>query len=106
MGFYITTPVFYVNDIPHIGHAYTLVVSDVFARWQRQSGKDTFFLSGTDEHGLKVLRAAEEKNMTPQGWADLMVKTAWKPLLDLMHISNDDFVRTTESRHRERVKWF
>lgn len=106
MGFYITTPVFYVNDIPHIGHAYTLVVSDVFARWQRQSGKDTFFLSGTDEHGLKVLRAAEEKNMTPQGWADLMVKTAWKPLLDLMHISNDDFVRTTESRHREHVKWF
>jgi methionyl-tRNA synthetase len=105
-SFYITTPIFYVNDVPHIGHAYTEVASDVLARWHRQRGDDTWFLTGTDEHGQKILRTAVANDTSPQAWADNLVETAWKPLLETIDISNDDFIRTTEQRHEKAVTVF
>jgi methionyl-tRNA synthetase len=104
--FYITTPIFYVNDVPHIGHAYTEVAADVLARWHRQAGDDTWFLTGTDEHGQKILRTAVANDTTPQAWADSLVESAWKPLLDTIQISNDDFIRTTDERHETAVAAF
>ena len=68
--FYVTTPIYYVNDAPHIGHAYTTVAADALARWHRLAGDDVYFLTGTDEHGLKVQRSAEERGLTPLEWAD------------------------------------
>jgi methionyl-tRNA synthetase len=105
-SFFIATPIFYVNDVPHIGHAYTEVAADVLARWNRQSGTDTWFLTGTDEHGQKILRTAVANGVEPQEWADKLVETAWRPLLDTLNIANDDFIRTTEARHEEAVKKF
>lgn len=105
-SFYITTPIFYVNDVPHIGHAYTEVAADVLARWHRQRGDDTWFLTGTDEHGQKILRTAVANDTSPQAWADNLVETAWKPLLQTIDISNDDFIRTTEERHEKAVAVF
>ncbi len=105
-SFYITTPIFYVNDVPHIGHAYTEVAADVLARWHRQRGDDTWFLTGTDEHGQKILRTAVANDTSPQAWADNLVETAWKPLLQTIDISNDDFIRTTEERHEKAVSLF
>ena len=105
-SFYITTPIFYVNDVPHIGHAYTEVAADVLARWHRQRGDDTWFLTGTDEHGQKILRTAVANDTSPQAWADKLVETAWKPLLQTIDISNDDFIRTTEARHEKAVSLF
>ncbi len=105
-SFYITTPIFYVNDVPHIGHAYTEVAADVLARWHRQRGDDTWLLTGTDEHGQKILRTAVANDSTPQAWVDRLVDTAWKPLLDLIDISNDDFIRTTDARHETAVTKF
>jgi methionyl-tRNA synthetase len=96
--FYVTTPIYYVNDEPHIGHAYCTVLADVVARYARLSGAETFFLTGTDEHGEKVERAAQKRGIEPQAQADEMVmrfQQAWRRL----HIGNDDFIRTTESRH-------
>ena len=96
--FYVTTPIYYVNDEPHIGHAYTTVLADVLARYARLRGIETFFLTGTDEHGQKVERAAAARGIPPQQQADEMVvrfQRAWERL----HISNDDFIRTTEPRH-------
>ncbi|WP_157156911.1 methionine--tRNA ligase [Diaminobutyricimonas sp. LJ205] len=104
--FYIATPIFYVNDVPHIGHAYTEVAADVLARWHRQRGDDTWLLTGTDEHGQKILRTAVANNTTPQEWADELVESAWKPLLETINIKNDDFIRTTEKRHEAGVKVF
>jgi len=104
--FYIATPIFYVNDVPHIGHAYTEVAADVLARWHRQSGADTWSLTGTDEHGQKILRTAVANGVTPQEWADKLVESAWKPLLDTIDIANDDFIRTTEPRHEKVVQQF
>jgi methionyl-tRNA synthetase len=101
--FYVTTPIYYVNDAPHIGHAYSTVNCDAVARWHRLLGDDTFFLTGTDEHGLKVQRAAEANGVSPQQWADTTVehfKETWK----LLDITNDDFIRTTEPRHYTAVK--
>jgi methionyl-tRNA synthetase len=101
--FYVTTPIYYVNDAPHIGHAYSTVNADAVARWHRQLGDDTFFLTGTDEHGLKVQRAAEANGVSPQQWADTTVerfREAWK----LLEITNDDFIRTTEARHYSAVR--
>jgi methionyl-tRNA synthetase len=101
--FYVTTPIYYVNDAPHIGHAYTTVTTDALARWHRLLGDDVFFLTGTDEHGLKVQRAAEAHNVSPKQWADQTVarfQDAWK----LLDISNDDFIRTTEPRHYAAVE--
>ena len=105
-AFYVTTPIYYVNDAPHIGHAYTTVAADVLARWHRQRGEDVWFLTGTDEHGQKVMRSAEEHATTPQEWTDRLVETAWKPVLQTIDVANDDFIRTTERRHTERVQQF
>ena len=105
-SFYIATPIFYVNDVPHIGHAYTEVAADVLARWHRQSGDDTWLLTGTDEHGQKILRTAVANDTTPQAWADKLVKDAWLPLLETINIRNDDFIRTTDKRHEDAVTIF
>lgn len=101
--FYITTPIYYVNDKPHIGHAYTTILADVLARYHRLLGEPTFFLTGTDEHGQKVQRAAEKAGITPQQQADQTVvnfQELWKKL----GITNDDFIRTTEERHKKVVQ--
>jgi methionyl-tRNA synthetase len=105
-SFYITTPIFYVNDVPHIGHAYTEVAADVLARWHRQAGDDTWFLTGTDEHGQKILRTATANGVSPKEWADKLVAESWQPLLATIDISNDDFIRTTEERHEKNVQLF
>lgn len=105
-SFYITTPIFYVNDVPHIGHAYTEVATDVLARWHRQRGDDTWLLTGTDEHGQKILRTAVANDTSPQAWADNLVESAWKPLLKTIDIRNDDFIRTTDERHEKAVAIF
>ncbi|HKA85941.1 MAG TPA: methionine--tRNA ligase [Acidimicrobiales bacterium] len=103
--YYVTTPIYYVNDAPHIGHAYTTVIADALARWHRLVGDDTFFLTGTDEHGLKIQRAAEANGISPKEMADRTserFRDAWK----LLDISNDDFIRTTEPRHHRAVQAF
>jgi methionyl-tRNA synthetase len=105
-SFYLTTPIYYVNDAPHIGHAYTTVAGDVLTRWHRQRGESVWFLTGTDEHGQKVMRTAEQNNVAPQAWVDKLVADAWKPNWAALNIANDDFIRTTETRHTERVQKF
>ncbi len=105
-SFYLTTPIYYVNDAPHIGHAYTTVAGDVLTRWHRQKGETVWFLTGTDEHGQKVMRTAEANNVAPQQWVDKLVADAWKPNWEHLNIANDDFIRTTEKRHTERVQKF
>ena len=97
--FYVTTPIYYVNDRPHIGHAYTTILADVLARYHRLLGVPTFFLTGSDEHGQKVQQAAEKSGVSPQHHADTTVvrfQELWKKL----EITNDDFIRTTEARHK------
>jgi len=101
--FYVTTPIYYVNDVPHIGHAYTTVTADALARWHRLNGDPTHFLTGTDEHGLKVLRAAEANGCSPLEWAD-RTSARFREVWDLLDISFDDFIRTTEGRHAESVQ--
>ena len=101
--FYITTPIYYVNARPHIGHAYTTIACDAIARRQRMLGADTFFLTGTDEHGQKIERAAQAAGKTPQEFAD-DVSNKFRALWKRMGISNDDFIRTTEDRHTRRVQ--
>jgi len=103
--FYVTTPIYYVNDVPHIGHAYTTVAADVLARWRRLNGDEVHFLTGTDEHGQKVAQAAEQRGMSPKEHVDDLIPR-WRELLDVLHISNDDFIRTTEERHKVRVQEF
>ncbi|MDR2425991.1 MAG: class I tRNA ligase family protein [Endomicrobium sp.] len=103
MKFYITTPIYYVNDIPHIGHSYTTIAADILARWKRLNGFDVYFLTGTDEHGTKIAQAAKEKGKIPQELCDEMsekFKEAWK----LLNITNDDFIRTTEKRQQHTVQ--
>jgi len=102
-SFYITTPIYYVNDTPHIGHAYTTVAADVLARYHKALGEDVFFLTGVDEYGQKVAEAAAKRNVTPQAHVDNMVG-AFLNLCKSMNICNDDFVRTTDPRHHEGVK--
>ncbi|MFZ0323720.1 MAG: methionine--tRNA ligase [Actinomycetes bacterium] len=104
--YYVTTPIYYVNDAPHIGHAYTTVAGDVLTRWHRQRGESVWYLTGTDEHGQKVMRTAEANGVAPQEWCDRLVETAWRPVLATLDIANDDFIRTTESRHTDRVQTF
>jgi methionyl-tRNA synthetase len=97
-NFSLTTPIYYVNAKPHLGHAYTTIIGDAIARWHRLMGEDVFFLTGTDEHGLKIQQAAEAVGKTPKEFADEIAplfEQAWKKL----NISNDDFIRTTEPRH-------
>lgn len=101
--FYLTTPIYYVNDIPHIGHSYTTIAADVLARHKRARNFDVFFLTGTDEHGQKIQKAAQACNKSPQDFVDGVVekfKTLWNDL----NISHNDFIRTTEERHCHRVK--
>ncbi len=105
-SFFITTPIFYVNDVPHIGHAYTEVAADVLARWHRQAGDDTWLLTGTDEHGQKILRTATANGVSPREWADKLVNESWLPLLKTIDVQNDDFIRTTEERHEKNVQKF
>jgi methionyl-tRNA synthetase len=101
--FYVTTPIYYVNAEPHLGHAYTTIIGDALTRWHRLLGDDVTFLTGTDEYGLKIQRAAEEAGLTPQAFADSIApqfEDAWRHL----DIANDDFIRTTEPRHRTAVE--
>ena len=101
--FFVTTPIYYVNDAPHIGHAYTTVIADAIARWHRLLGDETFFLTGTDEHGLKIQRSAEANGVTPQEQADATsqrFRDAW----DLLDVAPDEFIRTTEQRHHRATQ--
>ncbi len=98
--FYVTTPIYYVNDLPHIGHAYTTVAADCVARFKRLKGRRVFFLTGTDEHGQKVQKAAAASNVSPVEFADRVV-LRFQGLWKLLGISNDDFIRTTQKRHIE-----
>src|SRR5262245_35933206 len=100
--FYVTTPIYYVNDAPHVGHTYTTVVADALARYHRARGQETRFLTGTDEHGEKIETTAATHGMGAKEWADKTVvrfHQAWKR----MEISNDDFIRTTDARHESFV---
>ncbi len=105
-AYYVTTPIYYVNDAPHIGHAYTTTAGDVLTRWRRQRGEQVWFLTGVDEHGTKVQRAAEAGGVTPQQWVDNLVETAWLPVLTTIDAANDDFIRTTSERHKHGVQHF
>jgi len=101
--YYITTPIYYVNGKPHLGHSYTTIAADVLARYYRSKRKDVFFLTGTDEHGSKIEECAEKNCITPAQWSDSIVedfKSLWKRL----DISYDDFIRTTEGRHIKKVQ--
>ncbi|MCZ6633152.1 MAG: methionine--tRNA ligase [bacterium] len=100
--FYISTPIYYVNDEPHIGHAYTTILADVLSRFHRIAGHDVFFLTGTDEHGQKVEQAARDRGIDPQTHCDEMV-VRFQELWERLEISYDDFIRTTEDRHKEVV---
>ena len=97
--YYVTTPIYYVNDRPHIGHAYTTLAADVMARFKRLDGYDVHFLTGTDEHGQKIQRSAEAKGVTPQQFTD-EVSAVFRELATDFNFSNDDFIRTTEDRHK------
>ena len=103
--FYITTPIYYVNDKPHIGHAYTTISADVLARYHRLRGDEVFFLTGTDEHGSKVAQAAAKAGLEPQEFCDLN-SAKFELLWDQLDITNDKFIRTTSQEHKDRVKIF
>src|SRR6185295_5198530 len=107
MTFYITTPIYYANSLPHLGHLYTMVVADTIARQKRQQGIDTFFLTGADEHGINIERAAQRNNRTPQEQADFVVNYFTRMTsafsLDTAHGGFDIFIRTTEPFHYEGV---
>ena len=101
--FFVTTPIYYVNDAPHIGHAYTTILADVLSRYHRATGDDVFFLTGLDEHGQKVKQAAEKRGLSPQAHCDDLAPrflNLWKKL----DIRYDDFIRTTEERHKKIVQ--
>src|SRR5215211_1427217 len=98
--FYLTTPIFYPNGMPHIGHAYTVIASDALARFQRLDGKDVFFLTGTDEHGLKMQQTADKEGISPSRLADRNSEV-FRSMIREVGSSNDDFIRTTEKRHHE-----
>ncbi|HNN49744.1 MAG TPA: class I tRNA ligase family protein, partial [Pseudomonadota bacterium] len=103
--FYLTTPIYYVSDIPHIGHAYTTIVGDAIARYERlrRGGENVFYLTGTDEHGEKLERAAQAKAMSPQSFVDLIAEE-YKKTWQILEIQNDDFIRTTDPRHEKVVQ--
>lgn len=103
--FYLTTPIYYVNDVPHLGHAYCTVASDVICRYRRLEGRPVHFLTGTDEHGEKILRTAQEKGLSPKEWTDQIVPR-WTEVWEALDITNDDFIRTTEERHEKPVQEF
>src|SRR5688572_26842169 len=100
--FYITTPIYYPNAEPHLGHVYTTLAADTIARYHRLAGDDTFFLTGTDEHGIKMVKTAEAAGVEPRFLADRYVQAfqnAWREF----HITHDDFIRTTSDRHKKAV---
>ena len=101
---YITTPIYYVNDVPHIGHAYTTIACDIFSRFYKLKGEDTYFLTGTDEHGQKIQRSAENAGKEPQIFCDQISQT-FRDLSDTLNLSNTDFIRTTEARHKKTVQY-
>lgn len=100
---YITTPIFYVNGAPHLGHVFSVVVADTLARWSRLSGRSCVFMTGTDEHGSKVMEAAAKKGLSPSQFCD-DVSESFRSMFEKVNASNDDFLRTTQERHAKRVK--
>ncbi len=102
-NFYITTPIYYPSAKPHMGHAYSSIVADFFARIKRIQGFNVYFLTGTDEHGLKIQRAAEKENKDPKDFCDIISKT-FRDLSRTLNLSNNDFIRTTEERHKKSVE--
>lgn len=102
-NYYISTPIYYVNDRPHIGHLYTTTIADVLARYHRLIGDSVFFLTGTDEHAAKVVDAAAERGLTAQAWADQNAK-AFQDTFERLGIENDDFIRTSQDRHKTQVQ--
>src|SRR5213595_1420693 len=101
--FYITTAIDYVNGQPHLGHAYEKVITDVIARSRRSLGQEVFFLTGLDEHGQKVQQAAIAEGKSPQAYCDELAES-WKVFAEKLGLTNDDFVRTTDARHKETVQ--
>ena len=100
--YYVTTPIYYVNDLPHIGHIYTTMVTDTVARYQRMRGQDVYFLTGTDEHGQNIERVAEEQGIKPLALADRVVER-YHQLWSRLGMTHDDFIRTSEERHEAGV---
>lgn len=105
MRFYVTTPIYYVNAEPHLGHAYTTIAADILARFHRQKGDDVFFLTGTDEHGNKIAQAAAERGVTPRQHVDELA-AKFKDLTRQLNVSNDFFIRTTDPEHERYVQEF
>lgn len=104
-NFYVTTPIYYVNDVPHIGHAYTSLAADVIARFMKLAGRDVWFLTGTDEHGQKVEKSAVNNGLSPQEFTD-KTSVSFRELMKILNINNSDFIRTTEERHKIGVRAF
>ena len=104
-NYYITTPIYYPSAKPHMGHAYSSIIADFFARFKRIDGFDVHFLTGTDEHGLKIQRAAENKNIDPLDFCDQISQT-FRDLSKTLNLSNTDFIRTTEERHKKTVQLY
>ena len=102
-NFFITTPIYYPSARPHMGHAYSSIVADFFARFKKIEGFNVFFLTGTDEHGQKIQRAAEKVNKKPLEFCDEISKT-FKDLSKTLNLSNNEFIRTTEDRHHKSVQ--
>ena len=102
-NYYITTPIYYPSANPHMGHAYSSIVADFFARFKRIDGYKVHFLTGTDEHGLKIQRAAEKKNINPLKFCDEISQT-FRDLSKTLNLTNTDFIRTTEERHIKSVQ--
>ena len=105
MRYYVTTPIYYVNAEPHLGHAYTTIAADILARYHRQKGDDVFFLTGTDEHGTKIAQAAEARGRTPREHVDEMAPK-FRELAAMLDASNDFFIRTTDPEHEAFVQGF
>src|SRR3954453_19033875 len=103
MSFYVTTPIYYVNAAPHLGHAYSTIAADVLARHMRQRGEEVFFLTGTDEHGEPVAQAAQRIGLTPRQLADRH-SVHFRELVSRINVTNDFFIRTTDEGHVEAVK--
>jgi len=101
-NFYITTPIYYPSGKPHMGHAYSSILADVFARFKRNDNYKVHFLTGTDEHGLKIQKAAEKNNLDPLTYCN-KISRIFKDLTKKLNLSNDDFIRTTEKRHYKSV---
>ena len=105
MRFYLTTPIYYVNSSPHIGHAYTTIAADIVVRHRRQRGDDTFFLTGVDEHATKVYRVAEQQGLTAQEYVD-QIAVVWRELPARLNAAPDFFIRTSDEGHKAFVREF